>query len=252
MMPVTESLAARAATLLNRLAQVEAQAADQQVRTEIETARKRASTSRAALGDALRVIPVLETLGAVPPSVPERIRPDVAKARTALRSAASSVTGAPVSEIASRIHARSVNDALQTADDLARSLLADLNKSVDRKRLAILPSGIDQAIVVYPGASHALAVGLQLIQSRLRKRVSDLSADELEQRLQGLISDAAQWAEKRPQLESSLVGQHPEVQAFLRAAATEAGAPWSLITLVVQAWLADPENTADLKVVLRT
>ena len=66
MMPETESLAARAATLLNRLAQVEAQDADQQARIQIETARKRASTSRVALGDALRVIPVLKTLGAAP------------------------------------------------------------------------------------------------------------------------------------------------------------------------------------------
>ena len=168
-----------------------------------------------------------------------------------MRTAASSVTGAPVTEIASRVHARSVNDALQTADDLARSLLADLNRSVNRKRVAMLPSGIDQPIVIYPGASQALAVGLQNIQSRLRKRVSDLRADELEQRLRNLISETEQWAEKLPQLESSLAGQHPEVQAFLRAAAIEDGAPWSLITPVVQSWLADAENTADLRVVLR-
>ena len=53
-MAATESLAARAEAMLNRLAQAQAQAASQQARTEIETARTRANRAAAGLRAAKR------------------------------------------------------------------------------------------------------------------------------------------------------------------------------------------------------
>jgi hypothetical protein len=251
-MQTTESLAARAETLLNRLAQVQAQQADQDARIEIEKARVRARRSLDVLGDVLRVIPVLAEHGVAPTAVPGATLSELVKARTALRSTATSIVGAQVDEIASRIRSQSVNSALEAGDRLARFLLASLNRSVEKKRLEIRPDGIDQRIVTYPGTSDALAVRLRRIQFRLQQKVDGLSTSELEQRFSDIISDAASWAADRPQLDSSLEGQHPEVREFLRQAATEDGIPWHLITSAVQKWLCDPENTVNLRVVLRS
>lgn len=251
-MPATESLAARAETLLNRLAQVEAQEADQQARMDVERARARASRSRVALEDSLGLIPVLAEHGVTLSRGPGTGVPDLVKAKAALRSTATAIVGAPVSDVASRTRSPSVNSALETAEKLAKSLLADLNRSVDRMRQKILPEGIEQAIVVYPGASDALAVKLRRIQSRLQLKVDGLSASLLEQRFREMIADAASWAADRPRLDSSLEGQHPEVREFLRQAVTEKGAPWHLITPEVRTWLSDSENTVNLSVVLRS
>jgi hypothetical protein len=251
-MPAPQSLAERAESLLNRLAQVEAQEANQQARSEIEKTRLRASRSHEALEDALRVIPALAESGITPSKIPDPRLADLAKARTALRSGATAVVGSPVGDVASRIRSQSVNDALETADKFARFLEADLNRSVDRKRLQIQPDGIEQPIVVYPGASDALAARLRGIQSRLRRKVDALSPSQLEQWLQSIIRDAAAWTADRPLLDRGLEAQHPEVQEFLREAATEEGASWRLITPTVQTWLHDQENAVNLRVVLRS
>jgi hypothetical protein len=250
MMPATVSLAARAEVLMNRLARVEAQETDLQARLEIEKARLRASTSREALEDALGVIPVLAESG-VNPVIPASPAIDLAGARRALRATATSVVGVSVGEIASRVRSQSVNGALETADRFTRNLVSSLNRSVEKKRQEVLPPGIDQPIIIYPGASEALALKLRRLQTLLQRRVDGLPAGDLAQQLQEIVSAAASWTADRPRLDEGLDRQHPEVREFLRQAATEEGAPWPLITPVVQAWLADPENTANLKVVLR-
>jgi len=249
MMPAPLSLAARAEVLMNRLAQVEAQETDLQARLEIEKARLRASSSREALEDALGVIPVLVESG-VNPVMPASPAVDLAGARRALRATATNVVGAPVGEIASRIRSQSVNSALETADRFTRNLVSALNRSVEKKRQEILPPGIDQPIIVYPGASDALAAKLRRLRELLQRRVENLAPGDLAQRFQEIVSAAESWTADRPRLDEGLDRQHPEVKEFLRQAATEEGASWPLITPLVQAWLADPENTANLRVVL--
>jgi hypothetical protein len=251
MMPATESLAARAETMLNRLAQLQAQEADLHARTEVEKTRVRASRSREVLSEELRVIPILAEHGVASPVVPDSILPELTKARRSLRSTANAIVGSQVSEIASRIRSPAANAALDSAEKLVRLLLVGLNRGVEQKRQDIQPDGIDQPIVIYPGASDALAVRLKRIQFRLQQKVDGLSPDELEQRFTDIISDVESWAEDRPKLDATLERQNPQVKEFLRQAATDDGAPWSLITPVVQTWLSDPENTVNLKVVLR-
>jgi hypothetical protein len=250
MMPASQSLAVRAEALLNRLAQVEAQEADRQARLEIAKARLRASSSRKALKDALGVIPVLMESG-VNPAIPASPTLDLTAARRALRTTASSVVGVPVTEIASRIRSQSVNNALETAERFSRLLESALNRSVDKKRQEILPSGIDQPIIVYPGASDALAARLRRLRELLQRKVENLAPGDLAQRVQELVRAAESWTADLPRLAEGLDRQHPDVKEFLRQAATDEGTPWSLITPVVQAWLADPENTANIRVVLR-
>lgn len=248
-MPASPSLAARAEALLNRLAQAEAQEADRQAQLEIERAGLRAAKSREALQKALNVVPVLVDLG-VNPVIPAPPAFDLTGARRALRTTASSIVGAPVNEIASRIRSHSVNNALETAEKFSRSLGAALNRSVDKKRQEVLPSGIDQPIIIYPGTSEALAARLRRLQELLQRKVENLAPSDLAQRFQQILTAAESWTADQPQLDESLGRHHPEVQEFLRQAATTEGAPWSLITPTVQAWLADPENTASLRIVL--
>lgn len=252
-MAATESLSARAEAMLNRLAQAQAEAASQQARTEIETARARASRVTDDLSAAKAAIPVLDECGfAVGPTVPVTTLQEAARARTALRTAATSMVGAQADEVASRVGTQSVDSALVTAEKLARSVLTGLNRSVERRRQELLPVWIDERIVAYPGTSDALAVRLRRIQSRLQRNVENLTAGQLTQRAQEIMGDVAAWVEEWPRLEAGLRGRHPDVEEFLRQAGTEQGAPWHLVTPAVATWLEDPENTANLWVVLRS
>jgi hypothetical protein len=251
MTSATPPLAARAETLLNRLAKVEAQEADLQARVEIKTVQLRASNIRETLDGALSVIQVLEESG-VSPIVPASPAIDLAGARRALRSTASNLVGASVSDIASRIKASSVNNALGAAEKFSRYLESALNRSVEKRRQEVLPPGIDQPVIAYPGASDALAARLRRLQVTLQRKVENLSPSDLVQRLEEIVCGTASWATDRPRLDEGLDRQDPEVKEFLRQAATVEGAPWSLITPTVRAWLADSENTVNLKVVLRS
>jgi hypothetical protein len=250
-MPASPSLAARAEVVLNQLAQVEAQEADRQARLEIENARQRASGSRQALKDAQDAIPVLAESGVPTPPIPGQTLTDLAAARRTLRKAATDVVGVSVNEIARRVRSRSVNQALETAEKYSRYLDSALNRSVEKKRQEILPADIDKPVIHYPGVSFRLVAQLERLKSQLQRKVENLAPGDLAERLQALIGAAETWTTERPRLDEGLDRQHPEVRAFLRQAATEDGAPWSLLTPVVQQWLGDPENTASLRIVLR-
>jgi hypothetical protein len=250
-MPASPSLAERAEILLNQLAQVVAQEANEQAQLKIENARQRASGSRQALTDARDAIDVLAASGVTAPPIPTQTLTDLAAARRTLRTAATAIVGAQVDVIASRVRSNSVNQALEAAEKYSRYLDAALNRSVENKRQEILPDGIDKPIVLYPGGSHLVAAQLEKLQTRLQRKVEGIAPGELPQRLKLLVDAAASWAAERPRLDEGLDRQHPEVRAFLRQAATEDGAPWSLLTPVVQRWLEDPENTDSLRIVLR-
>lgn len=252
-MAPTESLASRAEAVLNRLGQAKADEATQQARTEMETARTRASGIVADLCTTRDSLPELAQCGVdVGLTTPGSLLQEVARARTALRATATSMVGAQPDEVASRARSQSVDSALVTAERLAKSVLAALNRSVERWRQANLPADIDDRIVAYPGTSDLLVVRLRHIQNRLQQKVENLGAGELTQRAQQIRSDSVAWAQDKPKLDTSLQGRHPDVQKFLRQAATEEGACWALITPPVEQWLEDPENTASLRVVLRS
>jgi hypothetical protein len=252
-MTATVSLAARAEDMLNRLAQAKAEAASQQANTEIETARARASRIAADLSEARDAVRDLAELGvSADLATPNSLLQEVTRARAALRTAATSMVGAHPQDVAKRAGSQPVHTALDTAEKLARSMLAGLNRCVERWRQEIVPAGIGERIVAYPGTSDALVVRLEHAQGRLRQKIENLPLDALVQRVQQISHDAATWAQERPQLDTGLQGRHPEVQEFLRQAASDKGASWHLITPVVAEWLDDPDNTANLRVVLRS
>jgi hypothetical protein len=252
-MAATESLAARAEAMLNRLAEAQAEAASWQARTQMEVARARASGITDGLRAARDAVPVLEECGVgVGRVMPGTMLQDVVRARTALRAAATSMVGGQPDEIASRIGSQSVDTALGVADKLNKMVLSGLNRSVERWRQEILPAGIGDRIVAYPGTSDHLAVRLENIQRRLQQRVENLAPGQLTQRAHEIMRDAAAWVQERPRLDTSLEDRNPDVREFLLQAATEEGASWDLITPAVADWLEDPENTVKLRVVLRS
>lgn len=250
-MPAPQSLAGRAEVLLNRLAQVQAQEADQHARSEIERARSRANMSRQALDNALRAIPKLAGYGIARPPVSDATATELAKARTALRSAATSIIGAPLGEVAARIRTQSVNNALDSSERFTRNLVAGLNRTVDKKRQEIQPVGIDKPIVPYPGVSDVLIARLERIKTQLQRPLDSLDPDALVHRFQDILSAAESWKADRRQLDESLQREHPEVRKFLGQAATDEGARWDLITPSVKDWLSNPENTVNMRIVLR-
>jgi hypothetical protein len=250
----TESLAARAEAMLIRLVEARAEESSQQTRTEIENARARASKITADLHAAKDAIPELTECGvAVDLATPNSLLQEVARARTALRTAATSMVGAQPNEIASRVGSLTVDTALATAERLARSALLGLIRSVERWRQENLPANIAERIVGYSGTSDLLIVRLKHIRGRLEQKVENLDAGQLAQRARQIRDDAAAWAQERPKLDGGRQGRHPDIQRFLLSAATDdtdEGASWDLITPVVAKWLQDHENTANLRVVV--
>jgi hypothetical protein len=252
-MGANETLVIRAEDMLNRLAQAQAQAASQQTRTEIATARARASRVAVDLREAFSAGPVLAGCGvAADTAVPGTVLQDVTRARTALRASATSMVGATADDVAGRVRTPSVETALATAEKLAKLVLAGLTRAVERRRQELLPAGIGERIVAYPGTSDALAVKLRNIQNRLQHKVENLTTEQLIRRAKEISADAATWEAERPRLDTGLEGRHLQVQEFLRQASSEQGASWRLITPIVADWLKDPENTPNLWVVLRS
>lgn len=252
-MTTTQPLAARAEAMLNRIAQAKAEENSQQAGTEIAAVRKRANTVADRLCAARDAGSDLTNYGvAFGPTMSGPLLQQVTRARTALRTAATSMIGAQPEEVVTRAGSRSVDDALDTAEKLSKSVLAGLIRSVERWRVGILPADISDRIVTFPGTSDVLVVRLLEIQRRLQEKVENVAAEQLALRARQIKDDADAWAKERPKLDSSLQGRHPDVQEFLRQAATEEGAPWGLITPVVANWLGDPENTVGLRVVLRS
>jgi hypothetical protein len=251
-MAATESLAARAEAMLNQLALTKAEAASQQARDEIEAARTRASRVVVDLYAARDAASAFDERGVtINLATPDALLQEVMRARTALRKAASSMVGAEPDAVVGRVKSQSVDTALTTAEKLAKSTQAGLTRSVERWRQEILPVDIGEPIVAYPGTSDLLVARLTGIQRRLQQKVENQTAEKLVQRAQQIKDDTVTWAQERPRLDSTLQGHNPDVQKFLRQAATDEGASWDLITPAVADWLGDSENTASLRVVQR-
>lgn len=247
----SESLSTRAERILNRMAQVQAHEQDTGARNAVEQMKVRLRQQREALEDLAKAELGLRERGVKILPVAESVTRDVAKAKSALRTTADGLVGCSTKEIVERVRAQSVDHAVGLAERLAKAKTKSLNEAVDRRREQLLPSNIDGKIIHYPGVSDALVARLTRVQRLLTTVVEQKPVDDLAEHLDNIVSAVETWEQDRPLLENELEKNHPEIKAFLREAAGD-GAPWHLITPRVREWLADPNNTADLKVVLRT
>lgn len=245
------SLAARCESLLNRMVEARAEAQDVNARLAVERARRRAHDAKQDLDSIGVEAPLLMEKGVSQVALTEALRIEVRKARTALRSTATASVGETGTDVAKMVGRASVDEALTTADRCAKFLVKEWNRSVELKRVEILPDGIGNRIVAQPGQSDRLVAELTRVQLQLQMPVSGLDIESLRVRLGEILENVATWADKRPELDVVPDGESPEVGAFKTAAASEGGAAWELVTAKVLEYLADPENAGYYRVFLR-
>ena len=135
-----------------------------------------------------------------------------------------------------------VEQALGAATTAWKTILVRSNQAVQTEQARLRPSGLDQRIPELPGAR--LKVELQHHQQKLQASVGvlpekllDLAPGSEAREVRELRAAAEQWKELHAQLTERLKEQPPEVQRFIHAASSEAGAPLSWLNERVLAWL---------------
>jgi hypothetical protein len=248
---MSQPLAERADKLRVLLAQTREREEDADAWNRIKTARAQAKQGREALQAAVAALTGLEAVGVSRPGPPRAKAESIVKSRRTLRATATNITGVETGDMAKKVSTASVNHALGTAEDIARWLVAELNRAVERKRLELLPGNVTDRVIRYPGVEYSVIVGLEWRQKLLQTTVSGVAAGELPKRMEDILEAVAYWRAKWPLLDQARQSQHSDVKRFLDAAASEEGASWALITDVVRSWIASDENADSLKIHLR-
>ena len=180
---------------------------------------------------------MLAESGVTVPAIPSQTLSDLAGARRTLRTAATNIVGAPVDEIASRVRSQLGQSApWKPRRSITRYL--DLRaQPVRREEAAGDPAPRNRQ--ADHRLSRAPATHWPPSWSDCRPCCSARSRTSLRATWR---SDSRNWSarpsrgpQNRPRLDEGLDRQHPEVRDFLRQAATEDGAPWSLLTPVCPA-----------------
>jgi hypothetical protein len=163
-------------------------------------------------------------------------------ARTKIRSVASRIL-TDDTKLHGQLTAPSVDDALRVADRTASRLLEKTNTALEAEQARLRPLDVTLPIPQMPG-SPLDRVKLQRARERFLVKAG-LSVDQMlaegpaacARRLDDLREAASVWAELRPRLEQWLDKEPPAVQRFIRAAASDDGAPLALLTNEVHLWL---------------
>lgn len=248
---MSQPLAERANMLRTLLAQTREREQDADAWNRIQTAREQAKQGREALLSAIAALARLEAAGVSRPNLPRAKAESIVKSRRTLRGTATNITGVETGDMAKKVSTASVNQALGTAEDTARWLVTEMNRAVDRKRLELLPRNITDRVIRYPGVEYSVIVGLEWRQKLLQATVSGVAASDLPKRMEDILEAVKYWDAKWPLLDQVRRAQHPDVERFLDAAASDEGASWVLITDVVRDWIASEENADSLKITLR-
>jgi hypothetical protein len=248
---MSRPLAERADRLRTQLAQFLEEQEDADAWNRIRTASAHAKQGREALQSAIAALARLETAGVSRPSLPRARVESIGKSRRNLRATATNITGVETREMAKKVSTASVHDALRTAEDTARSLVTEMNRAVDKKRLELLPENITDRVIRYPGVQYSVIVGLERRQQLLQTPVSGVAASDLPKKIEDIREAVDYWKANRPLLDQAQRSQHADVKRFLDAAASEEGASWALITDVVRNWIASDENAESLRIHLR-
>lgn len=243
------SLADRAENVLIKLSAAVAGQKNADAVGKIENARQRAKESREKLHSLLAALPDLESAEVAGPTLTAaRIR-EVAQARQTLKTTATNIVGKEIEDIASRVSTATIDGYLNLAESLNRSLLAEVNRAIDRRRVELLPDRVAEPIISFPGVPYFNILALRRIQTTLQATVTGLvSVDEALKRLKEIQAGVTEWNEKRPLLDQAAESQPPEVKRFMAAAASEEGASWDLVTDEVQDWLAIDDHADSIRI----
>lgn len=252
-MSTQSSLADRAEKVLIKLSAAAADKKNVDAVRKIENARQRAKAGREALQSLLAALPQLEGSGVAKPKLTAAKSKDTAKARQTLKTTATNIVGKDIDEIASRVSTPTIDGYLSLAENLHRTLLAEVNRAVDRRRIELLPERIGDPIVSIPGVPYSNILGLKRVQATLQEPIAGLgSVDAVMQRLEAIQAAVAEWNEKRPLLDQATQTQPAQVRHFIAAAASEEGAPWDLVTDEVRDWLATEDHADSIRIHLKS
>jgi hypothetical protein len=136
-----------------------------------------------------------------------------------------------------------IEQALGAATTAWKTIVVRSNQAVAAEQARLRPTGLDQPVPDVPGAQR-LRVELQRHQQKLQgsvgvlpEKLLELAAGDEARELRELRAAAEKWKELHAQLLEGLQQQPLEVQRFIRAASSEAGAPLSLLTKEIRDWL---------------
>jgi hypothetical protein len=229
------SLSSRASAALFRLAEAEQRAQDAAEVSAIENARARADRAGKVLAEAMsaRTRLVEQGVAVAPLALPKR--KEASDSRRALRTAAAAFSD-PEIQLTNRLNGESVQKGLKRAESVGSALVRALNTAVESERVRLRPSGLDSPIPDVPG-KESIVVKLTNLKRTLDAPVDNVTPDDLPQLLEKMRRAAETWTNLRPTLAAEIDRLPAAVQAFVHAAGTDDGAPWSLLTSEVRMWL---------------
>ncbi len=169
-------------------------------------------------------------VGHVRPPVPS----PAVKAIPNLRRTATQAADAS-QDLTERLRGGSVQDALKAAETTAKLLEQALIRTAETERVRLMPDDLDRPIATMPGKES--------LQARIRKIHTSLSrsftgpVEEIPAVVDRWRQYAAEWEGVRDEVGRLLAKLPPEIKAFVEAAASEGGAPWSMVTAAVREWL---------------
>lgn len=245
---MTSVLKDQAAAARLAIAESDRRSKNQAELAAIAAARVRAKSAADLIAQALSVRESLAQHSVVPQRLPASRRKAAAEGRTALRRAATQLTD-PDRQLTNLLNGQSVQGALKQAEDLAKALTSSAQAAVEERRKALLPGDLDRPVPDIPG-QPGIVLRLRRAKTRLEEAVVAVPLSDLSERLQRLEEAAETWRTLRPTLDAEVAALPPAIQRFFQAAATEAGASWSLVTPEVRDWLDEPGRGEQYRVAL--
>jgi hypothetical protein len=181
------------------------------------------------------------------PAVPAPRKNDaLAKARRNLRTTAT-LAGEPGNDLTDRLQGSAVQDALKAAELVLKAAEGALFDTADAERVRLRPSDLDAQVVSLPGAESA-SITVNRIRTSFSDRFRSQNVSALPDAVRAWRTDAAEWSRLKESAREAIEQLHPEIQVFVEAAATQAGATWAHVTPTVRMWLDNEANGESYKV----
>lgn len=230
--PGQTSIAERANQALLTLADRADQRKSEAELSAIATACARAEALTARLEASSRVAAKFDDLGVArsQPVTP----PGATKAIPNLRRTATRAAD-PGYDLTEPLRSGAVQDALKTAENTAKLLEQALITAADAERRQLTPAALDRPVAATPG-NESLQARIRKIQSSLSQRFSG-TVDDLPSTVARWRRSAVEWDGALEEVNRALAVLPPEIKAFVETAASDSGAPWSMLTAAVREWL---------------
>ncbi|MFF4625418.1 hypothetical protein [Nonomuraea jabiensis] len=172
-----------------------------------------------------------------PPQVP----PPAIKAIPQLRRTATQ-TADPSQDLTDRLRSGAIQDALKAAEITAKLFQKALVRAAEAERILLRPADLDRPIASMPG-HESLQARISKIQTSLSRPFTGPAADA-PAAVERWRQHVAEWEEACDEITQRLAELPAEIKAFVEAATSERGAPWSMLTATVREWL-DTDDHGD-------